>query len=57
MRLLESTKNKIYKHGNSKNITRLKITELVLVHCKFFNNDYQQESCIHLFQINHLVNY
>ena len=35
----------------------LEITEVVLVHCDIFNKDYQQESWIHLFFKNDLINY
>ena len=41
MKLLGSTKNKITKDGN---IPYLEITEVVLVHCNIFNNDYHQDS-------------
>ena len=47
MKLLESTKNKITKQDNDKNVTHLEIADVVLVHCKIFSNSYQQESCIH----------
>ena len=57
MKLLESTKNKITKQDNDKNVTHLEIADVVLVHCKIFSNSYQQECCIHLFPINRLVNY
>ena len=40
MKLLESTENKITKDKNGKNVPHLGITELVLVHCNIFNNDY-----------------
>ena len=40
MKLLESTENKITKDKNGKNVSHLGITELVLVHCNIFNNDY-----------------
>ena len=58
MRLLGGTKSKINKDKNGQNVPHLEITEVVLVHCNIFNNDYQQDSksCIHLFLINHLVN-
>ena len=54
-KLRESTKSK-----NGKNVSHLEITEVVLILCNIANNDYKQniqESCIHLFLINHLVNY
>ena len=44
MRLLGSTKNKITKDENGENVSHLKITEVVLVHCHVVNNDYQQDS-------------
>ena len=44
MKLLGSTKNKITKDENSKNLPYLEINEAVLVHCNIFNNDYQQDS-------------
>ena len=44
MKLLESTKNKITKGKNGKNIPHLEITEVVLVHCNIVNNDYEQDS-------------
>ena len=44
MKLLESTGNKITKDKNAENVTHLKITEAVLVHCNIVSNDYQQDS-------------
>ena len=44
MKLLGSTNSKITKHENDKNVSRLEITEVVLVHCNIVNNDYQQDS-------------
>ena len=44
MKLLGSTKNKITKDKNGKNVPHLEITEVVLVHCNKVNNDYQQDS-------------
>ena len=37
----------------------LEINEVVLIHCNIVNNNYQQnqESHIHLFRTNYLVNY
>ena len=55
MKLHESTKSK-----NGENVSHLEITKVVLILCNIANNDYKQniqESCIHLFLINHLVNY
>ena len=55
MKLLGSTKSKIIKDKNCENVPHLEIAEVLLIRCNIFNNDYQ-ESCIHLFLINHLVN-
>ena len=58
MKVLGNTKNEITKDKNDENIPHLETTEVVLVHCNIANNSYQQqEFCIHLFLINHLVNY
>ena len=46
MKLLGSTENKITKDKNGKNVLRLQIAEVVLVHCDIVNNDYQQDSRI-----------
>ena len=35
---------KITKDENGKNVPQLEITEVVLIHCNIFNNDYQQDS-------------
>ena len=53
MKLLGSTKTKITKDRNSKNIPYLDTTEVVLIHCNVVNNSYQQN----LFLINLLVSY
>ena len=47
-----STKSKITKDKNGRNVPHLEITEVVLVHCNIGKNKIQ-ESCIHLFLINH----
>ena len=52
-----SFKSKITKDENNGNVPQLEITEVVLIHCNIVNNDYQQDSCIHLFLMNYLVNY
>ena len=58
MKLLGSAKSNINKDKNSTNMLDLEITEVVLVHCSIVNNNYQQDSrVLHLFLINHLVNY
>ena len=44
MKLLGSTKSKITVNKNGENVPHLLLTELVLVHCHFVNNDYQQDS-------------
>ena len=46
MNLLGSTKNKITKDKNGENFPHVETLELVLVHCNFVNNDYQQDSRI-----------
>ena len=43
MKLLGNTENKITKEKWWK-LPHLEITEVVLVHCSIFNNDYQQDS-------------
>ena len=59
MKILRRSKNNITKNENGENRPHLEITEVVLVHCNFVNNDNQkiQEFCIHLFQIGRLVNH
>ena len=42
MKFLESTQNKITKDKNGENVPHLEITEVELVHCNIFDNDYQQ---------------
>ena len=44
MKLLGSTENKLNKDKNGENVAHLEITEVVLVHWNFVNNDYQQDS-------------
>ena len=44
MKLLGSTESKINKDKSNKNVSRLEISELVLVHCNLVNNGYQQDS-------------
>ena len=60
MKLPESTKSKITQQENGENLPYLEITEIVLILWNVVNNSYQkknQDCCIHLFLINHLVNY
>ena len=42
LKLLRSTKSKITKDNNGKNVSHLEVVELVLVHCNLVNNDYQE---------------
>ena len=44
MKLLGSTIDNKTKDKNGENLLHLEITEVVLVHCDIFNNDYQQDS-------------
>ena len=44
MKLLGSTEKKIDKNENDENVPHLEITEVVLIHCTVFNNDYQRDS-------------
>ena len=39
-----TTKSKITKNENGENVPHLEITELALVHCNIFNNNYPQNS-------------
>ena len=40
IKLLGSTENKINTDEKGENVPHLEITEVVLVHCNIFNNDY-----------------
>ena len=40
MKLLENTKSKITKNEIGENVPHFKISEIVLVHCNIFNNDF-----------------
>ena len=44
MKSLGSDKNKITNDKNGENVPHFQITEVILVHCNIFNNDYQQDS-------------
>ena len=44
--MLGSTGSKITKDKNGLNVPHLEITEVVLIHCNIFNNDYHQDSRI-----------
>ena len=58
MKLLGRTKSKIDKDKNSENLPHLEVTELILsiVMLTTMIINRIQESCIHLFEISHLVN-
>ena len=60
MKLLESTESKINKDGKGENVFHLEITEVVLVHCNIFKNDYRQYSRFlytYLYLPNSLIDY
>ena len=44
MKLFGSTKKKITKNKNGKNVLNLEITEEALVHCNIVKNNYQRNS-------------
>ena len=44
MKLRGSIKNKITKSQKTENVSRLEITEVLLVHCNTVNNNYQHDS-------------
>ena len=44
MELLGSTEIKITIVENSKNVSHLEITKIVLIHCSIVNDNYQQNS-------------
>ena len=44
MKLLGNNKSKIAKDKNGENVSNLEITDVVLVHCNFVNNIYQQDT-------------
>ena len=45
-KLLGNTKSKITKMENGENVPSLDITEVVLMHCNFVNDSYQQNSIV-----------
>ena len=62
MKLHGSTKNKITKDKNGENVPHLEIYEVALLYSIVISSTIMtinmiQESCTHLFLINHLVNY
>ena len=46
MKLLGRAENKVTQDENGENVSRLEITEVVVVNCDTVNNDYQQDSRI-----------
>ena len=44
MELLRSTEKEIDKDKNREHVPKLKIVEVVFIHCNVFNNDYKQVS-------------
>ena len=44
LKLIGTTEKKMDKNKSSENVPHLKITEVVLVPCNIFNNDYQHNS-------------
>ena len=44
MKLSGSIKNKITESQKTENVSRLEITEVLLVHCNIVNNNYQHDS-------------
>ena len=53
VKLLGSTKSKKTKDEEGERMPRWEITEVVLIHCNFVNNDYQQDSrVLHIFVPN-----
>ena len=44
IKLLGSTKNKIIRDENGKNVPHFEITEVIWVHCNIIDKDYQQDS-------------
>ena len=56
--LLASLENVIDKDKNSKNVPKLEIFDVILMHCNVVNNNYQQASKVflHSYLINNLDN-
>ena len=46
MKLLGSSESKVTKDKNGENVPHLEVVKLVVVHCNFVNNNYQQDSRI-----------
>ena len=58
MKLLGNTKSNITKDENGENMSRLEITEVVIIHCNIVKNNYQKISRVFIFfLIIHLGNY
>ena len=59
MNSLESTKSKITKDKKGENVSHLEITEVLLIHLILLTTIINKikETYIHLFLINHLINY
>ena len=57
MKLLWNNKSKIIKIKNRENVTYLETTEVISLMLSIIVTNKIQESCIHLFLINRLVNY
>ena len=53
MKLLGSTKSMITKNEHRENVPHLEMTEVVLIYCNIFYNNYQQDSrVLHTFVAN-----
>ena len=53
IKLIGSTKSRITKNENGENVTRLEITEVIIVHFNTLNKNYQQSSrVLHTFVPN-----
>ena len=52
LKLLACTESKIAKNENGENISRLGITEVVIINCNIVNNNYQQNSRVLSVYIN-----
>ena len=52
MKLLACTESEIAKNKNGDNVSRLGITEVVLIDCNIVNNNYQQNSRVLSVYIN-----
>ena len=59
MKILGNNKDKTTNNENGEKVPHSEIAKVVLVQCNNFSNGYQQDSraFVHLFLVNHLVNY